>query len=256
MSATPQNLFNSFLFGELPPEAEVAATLDLDFFIQRFVGSFPVNYSQNANPRYSNPTSATGTYLDFWQRFFTPHATDLFNKYTVYQALYTYFYPSSTPLSWLQWLIVEWWGWRLIPAGYPIARQRQLLADLWLHYQRRNTVLGIYGLLAEFGVHAIVTDDYLYYHGYYDQPGTGGPLVCFVEVLYMDSWDSGSDCFAGEYYEYTYYYTPITIVDENFIMQLLTWERVAGVQFIVEWKVAERRPVIDNEPLGVQGLAA
>jgi len=225
-------------------QAAIAATLDLNFFVDRFIGSFPPNYTQNADPRYSNSVSATGTYLDFWQRWFTPHATDLFNKYLVYQSLHAYFYPNSTPVSWLQWLIIEWWGWRLLPDGYPLLRQRQLLADLWFHYQQRSTPAGIYNLLAEFGVHAEVTDEPLYYEGYYEQPGIQGPLTAYVKVLYSDSWDSGTDSFYGEYYDGgAYAYDAVQIVDEGFILQLINWERVAGVQAIVEWKTFQHTHV-------------
>ncbi|HEY6328163.1 MAG TPA: hypothetical protein VI756_02420 [Blastocatellia bacterium] len=263
MSSNPGD-FNSFEFdqGEFggtaagaPNASTVAASLDLNFFICRFIGSFPPNYTQNTNPRYSNPGSPTGTYLNFWQRWFTPHATDLFNKYVVYQGLYSYFYPNTTPLTWLQWLIVEWWGWRLIPVNYPIARQRQLLGDLWFHYQQRNTPIGISNILAEFGVHAEVTDEPLYYHGYYSQPGIENPLTCYVKVLYSDSWDSGTDSFYDEYYDGgAYAYDAVQIVDEDFIMQLINWERVAGVNIIVEFETFQAPPVRYLEPLGVQGL--
>ena len=244
-------------YGAAPPPGTVAATLDLDFFVSRFIESFPSNYTQNANPKYTNPGSPAGTYFDFWRRWFTPHAADLFNKYVVYQGLYSYFYPASTPLGWLQWLIIEWWGWRLIPNGYPIPRQRQLLGDLWFHYQQRNTPRGISNLLAEFGVHAEVTDEPLYYGGYYDQPGIEDPLTAYVKVLYSDSWDSGTDSFYDLYYDGGgYAYDAVQIVDEPFVMQLIEWERAAGVRIVVEFKMTQNKSIEDFALLGAQLPAA
>jgi hypothetical protein len=185
MSSFNTSQFNSQAVGSDPPYA-------IDF-AERLLGCLPNNYVDTALNQ------------DFLTRLFTPSAEKLTILNETFDRLYTYVNPFTAPLDWVQWITTEWLSWTLIPAGYPEARQRTLLAHLTAdldgsgrgyHYQRRYTPQGIRNLLLEFGIHGIVTDQPLYagdfvgngFLGsiYPAQIGANSPLNVSVLVEYYD----------------------------------------------------------------------
>src|ERR1044072_404805 len=194
--------------------------LNTDFFLQRLINSQP--------PPYVTPENR-----DFFERFLLPTAEDLGRINQVLDLLDTYFYPESCPEEWLDWLIIEWMGWKLIPEGYPVARIRRLLKNLHAHYKRRftcrpnkaksyttdenSTALekklydlesgeGIQLLLREFGFVAEVIDRPIYVGGYVGTRGITSPLNVWIRVQYFEPWEQARNTFIRGYLSHTYVY--------------------------------------------------
>lgn len=216
-------------------------------------------------------------HLDFLKRFLTPNAEDLTRWNQVFDNLYTYLDPFICPEDWLDWIIAEWFGWTLIPDGYPISRKRRLLAHLaadldgsgiGFHYQNRSTITGLRNLLLEFGVHAIVTDAPMYVGGYVgaDFPGSlfpamvaadPSPLGIRVIVQYYDAAHSDLNTYAAGYLGTrdessgnVYLQRTAPLVTDDFVVKLVEWERAAGVKAVIEWRTFSYRSA---ESLGILG---
>ncbi|HEY6330719.1 MAG TPA: hypothetical protein VI756_15390 [Blastocatellia bacterium] len=182
-------------------------------------------------------------YVDFFSRLFELVSDELGSVDQVLTYLDSLFRPGAAPEVFVDWMLAEFFGWTLIPDGYPLIRKRQLLANLPGHYKRRGTREGIVRLLAEFGVHATATDTWVYWGGsYYGEYAVDGPLQVRVVIKYSDPWDTPGPTFIGDYYGYCYPYPPKLIVTQDFCMQLMAWERSAGMNFSVEWETWHPTP--------------
>ena len=223
-------------------------------FLDQLIRCLPANYVDRG----------PGGNLDFLQRLLTPNAEDLTQWHSVFDRLYTYLDPFACPLDWLQWITTEWFGWTLIPDNYPEARQRKLLAHLaadmdgsgiGFHYQNRGTVTGVRNLLLEFGVHAIVTDQPPYAGAYLgsDFPGSvypamqgsDWPLGVRVVVQYYEPAEQDVNLFSGGYLGAlgaspgnVYLKQPAALVNDEFVVKLVEWERAAGVKAVIEWRTS------------------
>ncbi len=241
--------------------------LNTDFFLQRLIRTQP--------PPYVTPENR-----DFLERFLLPTAEDLGRINQVLDLLDTYFYPESAPEEWLDWLIIEVMGWKLIPEGYPVARKRRLLKNIHAHYKRRFTVgrnpnktyvtdengtaldkqlndaesgAGIRLLLREFGVVAMVIDRPLYVGSYVGQWGISSPLQSWIRILYFEPWETPRNTFVGNYVGFTYAYKTKPLVTKDFVRALLEWSRPAGTVQLVEWVTQNTRPrievLLDTQPV-------
>jgi phage tail-like protein len=217
-------LFNELVYNEGLDNTE--------FFLSRLVESLPAPYRP-------------AEYRDFIERLLRPSAEDLARVNETLDRLDTYVYPESAPEPWLDWMLAEWWGWSLIPDGYPVERKRRLLSNLHLHYKRRYSTLGIKELLAEFGAIAEVYDRPLYSGSYLGSYGITSPLNVWVRVLYYEPWESPQDNYIGNYIGHTYAYRTTPIVTNKFVADLCEWSRAAGVRMIVEY-------VTRNEGLSIK----
>ncbi|MGH9765212.1 MAG: hypothetical protein ACREDR_19800 [Blastocatellia bacterium] len=187
---------------------------------------------------------------DFWSRFLQLVSDELGAVDQLLTYLDNLFGPDTAPEPFIDLMIQQWFGWTLIPDGYPLLRKRQLLANLAGHYQRRNTPEGIRLLLAEFGVNAVVTDRPIYWDGgsYYGQyMVSDGPLQVRVVIRWLESWDHPQGVFIGDYLDYVTLYDVKFIVTEDFIMRLVAWERVGGTQITVQWETGI--PGSDDTPV-------
>ena len=148
------NLYGEPLYGEVN-YGESAN--NVDFFLRYLVDTQPPAYRE---------------FRDFLERLLLPTAEDLDRVHSTFDAIPSYIEPGTSPGEWLDWILTEWFGWTLIPEGYPVARKRRLLANLHAHYKRRYTVAanakagGGSGLLTEGGLQLVAED--------------GQPLVGFV----------------------------------------------------------------------------
>src|SRR6185503_148337 len=199
-----------------------------DFFLSLLVETLPPPYRPEE-------------YRDFLERFLRPSAEDLSQVNQTFDLLDTFVYPESAPEEWLDWMLLEWWGWRLIPDGYPVARKRRLLSNLHRHYKQRYTVKGIRELLREFGIIAEVTDRRPFVGRYYNTFGVQGfPLEVRVRILAYEPFFSPRNTSVGGYYAGTFVHTTRQIITEEFVRSLVHWERIAGVKICVEWRVASQ----------------
>lgn len=214
----PVPIFGEVLYGETQDNTA--------YFLSLLVDALPPNYRP-------------AEYREFIGRILQPSAEDLSLVNQTYDLLDTFVYPESAPEEWVDWMLLEWWGWRLIPDGYPFARKRQLLSNLHLHYKRRYTIAGIEGLLAEFGIVSEATDRRPFVGGYYGTIGTEHfPLNVRVRILGYEAFLFPQKVYVGGFYHGTYAYTTQQIITEDFVMALLNWSRAAGARFFVEWRVS------------------
>ena len=207
-----------------------APSNNVPFFLTLLVDSQPPAYRE---------------FRDFLERLLLPSAEDLAAVNDTIDLLDTYVLPESAPEEWINWMLAEWFGWHLIPEGYPLARRRRLLANLHLHYKRRYTLVGIRDLLKEFGIIAQVYDKPLFVGGYYGSFGSRWPLNVRVRILGYEPFESPQRTYVAGYYGGAYAYRTKQILTEKFVMNLVRWERSAGVQFLVEW-VSARQSVFNE----------
>jgi phage tail-like protein len=200
------------------------------FFLKRLVESLP-------------PPYRPAEFRDFLERFLQPSAEDVNNANAILDALNQYVTPESAPEEWVNWILTEWFGWTLIPDGYPLSRKRQLLRNLYLHYERRYTVRGVRELLGEFGVVAEVYDRPIYVGGYYGSFGSRAPLHARVRVLYYEPFYFPRRAYTGGYIggRGTYAYTTPQVITEQFVMDLIHWSRAAGVSYLVEFVTSSQQ---------------
>lgn len=203
-----------------------------------------------------------GEYKDFVSRLILQDAEYDAFVYNFWKTLYTYIDPATAPEEWVRWILTEWMGWKLIPAGYPLARLRRLLANLHAHYKRAGTVwpsaavydsitgrladpesgAGILLLLREFGIHGVVTDSPIYPDAdYYGSYGSEQPLKARVVVQYIEPWETGSASFVGDYYDVTFPHESPVIVDIEFVVSLVEWSRPAATLIRTEFVTAVAR---------------
>lgn len=183
---------------------------------------------------------------DFWNRAFSIVAEELAAIDRLLDRFDLLLYAESAPEEWIDWILQEWFGWTLIPEGYPLSRRRRLLYrdqshNLALHYQRRYTVVGIRELLREFGVIADVVDRPLYVGDYLTTRGVTTPLNVWVRILYREPWESPKDNYIGNYVGHTYVYRTQPLVTNQFICALCEWSRAAGTRMIVEFVFRNQR---------------
>lgn len=210
-----------------------------DFFKNQLVESLPPNYRPEQ-------------YRDFLERFLLPSAEDLSRVNQTFDLLDQYVDPANAPEEWINWMLAEWWGWTLIPDGYPLERKRRLLGNLYHHYERRYTLRGIRELLKEFGIFSEVYDRRPFVGGYYGSFGSVMPLSVRVRVLGYEPFSSPQRTYTGGYWGGVYAHTTRQIITEDFVMSLIHWSRAAGVQFLVEWrmasfKLAQTDSIIDDD---------
>lgn len=210
-----------------------------EFFKQYLVETQPSNYVTEDN-------------RDFLGRLLLPSAEDFAWVNQTYDLLDTYIDPANAPEQWLDWMLTEWWGWTLIPDGYPLARKRRLLKNLYRHYERRYTCRGIRELLKEFGIVAEVYDRRPFVGGYYGSYGSVMPLRVRVRILNYEPFFSPQRTYVGGYWGGVYAHTTRQIITEPFVLALIRWSRAAGVSFLVEWrmgsaKLAQTDTIIDDD---------
>lgn len=219
------------------------------FFLKRLVESMPPPY-RPAETR------------EFLEQFLLPSAEDLNAVNSVLDVLDTYALAQSAPENWLNWILIEWMGWTLIPDGYPVTRKRRLLANLHAHYKRRYTVgrntsnsyetddnstaiekqladpasgEGLRLLLREFGIVADVYDRPLYWGSYYGEWGVCPQLNVLVRVHYYEPWESPQNNYFGNFWGYTFLYRTTPIITNRFVAALCEWSRPAAVQTTIHF---------------------
>lgn len=196
------------------------------FFLSLLVESLPPPYRPSE-------------YRNFIERLLQPSAEDLSQVNQAFDLLDTFVYPETAPEEWIDWMLTEWWGWTLIPDGYPIARKRRLLTNLHLHYKRRYTVRGIRELLKEFSIVAEVYDRRPFIGGYYGSFGSNlPPLTVRIRVLGYEPFFSPQHTYVGGFWGKVIAHTTPEIITDDFVLALIRWSRPAGMQFVVEWRAA------------------
>lgn len=140
----------------------------------------------------------------------------------------TLFYPQTAPENFLRWILAEWFGWTLVPVGYPLGRMRQLLQNLSLHYERRNTVTGLRMLLEEFGVRCEISDMPVFIGDPVMTWGFAGPLTTWVKVLSVEPFEDGGESFIGGFIGDITPYGTTSIITGDFIAALCDWWRCGG----------------------------
>lgn len=209
------------------------------YFKNLLVESLPANYRPEE-------------YRDFIERLLTPSAEDFAAVNLIYDKLDQYVDPANSPEEWIDWMLTEWFGWTLIPDGYPLARKRRLLKNLYRHYERRYTRRGIRELLKEFGIVAEVYDRRPFVGGYYGSYGSVMPLRVRIRILNYEPFFSPQRTYLGGYWGGVYAHTTRQIITEPFVLALIRWSRAAGVSFLVEWrmgsaKLAPTDTIIDDD---------
>jgi phage tail-like protein len=186
-------------------------------------------------------------YRDFLGRFLLPSAEDLSRVNQAFDLLDTFVYPESAPEEWVEWMLAEWWGWTLIPQGYPLARKRRLLSNLHRHYKRRYTVTGIRELLREFGIVAEVYDRPLFVRGFTGSRGSQWPLKVRVFIHGYEAFFFPQRVFIGNFVGGHGLTAAKTrqMITEQFVLELVRWSRAAGAEFLVEWKTGRQALVRD-----------
>jgi hypothetical protein len=226
---------SSSLFGQGQFGAEVFGQLTDEYFEEY------LNDYVDCIPPWLRPEESR----EFLKQFFYYAALDLATKNKTLDDLHYYINPRTSPEPWLDWMIAEWWGWTLIPEGYPLDPlgaeitsspcKRRLLFNLHRHYKRRYTPQGIKELLEEFGVIADVYDGPIYYGGYYGSYGSRHPLAGRIRVLGFEPIEFPRRTFYGGYYGGTFYHSSRQIVTREFVESLVHWSRPAGVKIMIEW---------------------
>lgn len=216
--------YNEPRYGELIYGGDIASKLA--FFRKYIVDCIP--------PAYILPE-----FRDFCERLLLPTAEDIAFFNDVFERIPDFIDPSSAPESWVDWMIGEWWGFRLIPPGLPLASdhggpsKRRLLSNLHLHYKRRYTKAGLIGLLAEFGIISDVADETAFVGSFVGDFAVSGPLSVWVRSIYYAPWEQKPSVFVGtfvgDFLEETT--CPIT---HSFVEDLCEWNRPAGVIQVVE----------------------
>lgn len=204
------------------------------------------DYFVDCLPPYYRPLDAR----DFLRRFLYYAAQDLAGQNAMYDRIYSLIDPGQAPGDWLDWMLAEWWNWTLIPDGYPIDRKRRLLANLHHHYQRRYTIAGVRELLREFGIIAEVYDRPLYARSFTHSRGSRHPLRVRVYILGYEPFYFPKRTFVGGFVggRGTTVHKTREMITERFVMDLVRWCRVAGVEFLVEWK-AGRQALHHDAPI-------
>jgi hypothetical protein len=215
---------NDRRYGELIYGGDIDSKLA--FFQKYIVGCFP--------PAYILPE-----FRDFWERFLYCAAQDLAFFNDVFDRLPDFINASSAPEGWVDWMIGEWWGFRLIPPRLPLASdhggpsRRRLLSNLHLHYKRRYTKAGLIGLLAEFGIISDVIDEPAFVGSFVGDFAVSGPLSVWVRSIYYAPWDPPPAVFVGTFVGDFLEETTCPI-SHKFVEDLCEWNRPAGVTQAVE----------------------
>jgi hypothetical protein len=246
------------------PNVLPAAPVD---WITEVVNQLPANYRPPEN-------------LDFLRRFLTPTAETLQQINEQLDTFVQKINPFTCPLDFLDYWLTETMGWTLFPAlpgGYPEARKRRLLNDLFsaepsdpnplapalgLIYPRRYTVAGIKALLLEFGIHAVVTDQPQYVGSYmglragpYRAEASQFPLQARIVVQWYEPLASVQNVYVGNYLGHIgagnlWLYDVRPSVDEAFVLKLAEWSRIAGARFQVEFARGGYKSPNDSVVLG------
>ncbi|MEW6209828.1 MAG: hypothetical protein AB1631_15800 [Acidobacteriota bacterium] len=231
-------------------EAYNTGSDNIDFFLARLVESLPPPY----RPEDFEGFNVRG----FLGRILRPSAEDLDSVNATIDRLHELIAPESAPEDWLRWILTEWFGWTLIPDGFPVNPVveggpclRRLLANLHLHYKRRYTVTGIRELLREFGIIAEVYDRPLFVGGFLGSYGVARhPLHVRIRVLSVEPFYFPRRVYVGGFIGGggTYLYQTQQIITESFIRDLVHWSRPAGVEDMIEI-VTGSYSIIDDEPM-------
>jgi hypothetical protein len=200
---------------------------------QEYFENFLKYYIDTIPPPFRLPR-----WREFLERFLWYPALDLANINALLDDLVNYINPATAPEEWIDWIIHEWFGFHLIPDGYPLERKRRLLANLHLHFKRRHTPLGLTGLLSEFGIFNEVYDRPLYWGGYYGSFGSEWPLHVRVRVLDYEPFELPRNSYYGSYWGHQYYHSAKQIITEDFVVALCNWSRAAGVEMLIEFVTA------------------
>lgn len=191
---------------------------------------------------------------DLLERYLYWTAKDLSQMLSVFLALPNYINPATAPEPWLRWMISEWWGFYLIPDGYPIDRVRRLLANLNIHYKRRYTKIGIKGLLNEFGISCEVYDDGLFVGGWIGSRGTRHPLHVRIIIHGYEAFDHPKNTFIGNFIGggAKFVYSALHIITEDFVKALVHWNRGGAIQALIEWRMGHfvnplAAPLLDDD---------
>jgi hypothetical protein len=202
---------------------------------------------------------------DFLERVYRPSAEDLARVNWFFDLLYTLVDPYTAPEEWIDWILIEWLGWKLIPEGYPLERKRRFLANLHAHYKRRYTTgrntsksyatledrlkdpasgEGIKLLLREFGIFAEVYDQPMFWGGFWKQHGAANtPLNVRVRVFGYEAFYHPVRTTVGSFWgPGCFYHKNKNVITQPFVMALINWSRAAGVRFLVEWVTTPWRP--------------
>jgi phage tail-like protein len=208
-----------------------------DFFLSLLVESLPPPYRPEQ-------------YRDFLERFLLPSAEDLSRVNQSFDLLDRFVYPESAPEEWIDWMLAEWWGWTLIPNGYPLARKRRLLSNLYHHYERRYTVRGVRELLREFGIIADVYDRPLSVGGFVGSRGSQWPLKVRVFIHGYEAFFFPLRVFIGGFLGGHGLTASRTrqMITEQFVLDLIRWSRAAGAEYLVDWK-AGRQALVQDAPI-------
>ncbi len=188
------------------------------------------------------PEHKTPDNLDLLERLITLLAEELADTDYLLNRFDTFFIPETTPEEFLFWIIKEFFGWVLIPEGYPIARSRRLLKNLAVHYIRRYALRGVQGILSEFGIFNEVYDRPPFVGGFYGSRGSRHPLNVRVIVQGYEALIKPQRVTVGNFWGGTWAYTTPQIITKDFVMALIRWSRAAGVKFLVEWRVNNVKP--------------
>lgn len=226
-------IYGEGLYGELIYGGEELSPELIALWEARCLAAIPANYKTADN-------------LAVFKGMIRTLAEELARTDQTLTRMASYFEAVSAPEEFLRWIIAEFFGWVLIPDGYPVDPRgegiqsspclRRLLANLAIHYQRRSTVAGVQTLLREFGIISQVYDRSLYAGGYVGTFGGTPPKRVRVRILGYEPFFFPRNTFIGGYLGHVYPHTTRQIITSDFVHALCNWSRAAGVHFLIEWE--------------------